>query len=54
MSRWYKSGGVQTASPELKAIVQVFEDVKASPDVGSKFLNSAVPLPIQLPKICED
>ncbi|KAJ4391012.1 hypothetical protein N0V93_004625 [Gnomoniopsis smithogilvyi] len=37
--KWYKAGGVQSASPELKAIVQVFEDVNASPDIGSKFLN---------------
>lgn len=40
MGRWYKAGGTKTASPEMKAIVQVFEDAKASADIGSKFLNS--------------
>lgn len=36
------------ASPEMKAIVQVFEDAEASPDVGSKFLNSKKPqLPLE-------
>lgn len=39
---WYRRGGLNTASDELKAIVGVFEDSGAPPDVGSKFLNMLV------------
>lgn len=37
---WYKSGGVEAASPEMQAIVQVFEEARSPPDISSKFLNS--------------